>query len=106
MSSLAAAGKLEKSRLEDPTQCSGFSSAAGTRRTSYYPSSGIITQAVMSVDPRLDVLPTIGLPSSTDVTMVRRSVSGHRPTYATTTTCETLWISLWARVGRLDYRHQ
>jgi len=34
MSSLTAAGKLRKSRLADPTQCSGFSSAAGTRRTS------------------------------------------------------------------------
>ena len=33
MSSLTAAGKLKKSRLEDPTQCSGFSSAAKTRRT-------------------------------------------------------------------------
>jgi hypothetical protein len=33
MSSLTAAGKLRKSRLEDPTQCSGFSSAARTRRT-------------------------------------------------------------------------
>jgi hypothetical protein len=31
---LAAAGKLKKSRLDDPTQCSGFSSAARTRRTS------------------------------------------------------------------------
>src|SRR5580765_8106396 len=33
MSSLTAAGKLRKSRLEDPTQCNGFSSAARTRRT-------------------------------------------------------------------------
>jgi len=33
MSSLTAAGKLRKSRFEDPTQCSGFSSAARTRRT-------------------------------------------------------------------------
>jgi len=33
MSSLTAAGKLRKSRLEDPTQCSGFSSAARIRRT-------------------------------------------------------------------------
>src|SRR5829696_9759248 len=33
MSSLTAAGKLRKLRLEDPTQCSGFSSAARTRRT-------------------------------------------------------------------------
>jgi hypothetical protein len=32
MSSLTAAGKLRKSRLEDPTQCNGFSSAARTRR--------------------------------------------------------------------------
>ena len=42
MSSLIA-GNLKKSRLEDPTQCSGFSSAAGARRN--YPSSGIINQA-------------------------------------------------------------
>src|SRR5207244_11471670 len=33
MSSLTGAGKLRKSRFEDPTQCSGFSSAARTRRT-------------------------------------------------------------------------
>ena len=33
MSSLTAAGKLIKSRLEDPIQCRGFSSAARTRRT-------------------------------------------------------------------------
>src|SRR5688500_18698975 len=33
MSSLTAAGKPKKSRLEDPTQCSGLSSAARTRRT-------------------------------------------------------------------------
>jgi hypothetical protein len=33
MSSLTAAGKLKKSRLEDPTQFSGFSSAA--RRLTY-----------------------------------------------------------------------
>src|SRR5204862_7026280 len=33
MSSLTAAGKVRKSRLEDPTQRSGFSSAARTRRT-------------------------------------------------------------------------
>src|SRR5262249_36469798 len=33
MSSLTGAGKLRKSRLADPTQCNGFSSAAGTRRT-------------------------------------------------------------------------
>jgi hypothetical protein len=30
---LTAAGKLKKSRLEDPTQCNGLSSAARTRRT-------------------------------------------------------------------------
>src|SRR5207247_5370274 len=35
MSSLTGAGKLRKSRLADPTQCSGFSSEAGTRRTSW-----------------------------------------------------------------------
>src|SRR5438034_5790036 len=33
MSSLTAAGKLKTSRLDDPTQCSGLSSAARTRRT-------------------------------------------------------------------------
>ena len=33
MFSLTAAGKLRKSRLDDPTQCSGFSSPARTRRT-------------------------------------------------------------------------
>ena len=33
MSSLTAAGKLRKSRFEEPTQCIGFSSAARTRRT-------------------------------------------------------------------------
>ena len=33
MSSFTVAGKLRKSRLADPTQCNGFSSAAGTRRT-------------------------------------------------------------------------
>ncbi len=45
MSSLTAAGKLRKSRLEDPTQCSGFSSAARTRRTvDDYPSSGMFKQ--------------------------------------------------------------
>src|SRR6185503_8811356 len=33
MSSLTAEGKLRKSLLEDPTQCSGLSPTAGTRRT-------------------------------------------------------------------------
>jgi hypothetical protein len=33
MSSLTAVGKPRKSRFEGPTQCSGFSSAARTRRT-------------------------------------------------------------------------
>src|SRR5262249_26758233 len=33
MSSFTVVGKLKKSRLADPTQCNGFSSAAGTRRT-------------------------------------------------------------------------
>jgi len=33
MSSLTAVGKPRKSRLADPTQCSGVSPAAGTRRT-------------------------------------------------------------------------
>ncbi len=33
MSSFTAAGKPRKSRFENPTQCSGFSSAARTRRT-------------------------------------------------------------------------
>ncbi len=45
ISSFTAAGKARKSRLADPTQCSGFSSAARTRRTSHYPSSGILNQA-------------------------------------------------------------
>jgi hypothetical protein len=34
MSSLTAAGKLRKSRFEDPIQCSGFSAVARTRRFS------------------------------------------------------------------------
>jgi hypothetical protein len=42
MSSLTAAGKLRKSRLADPIQCSGFSEAAKTRRIANYPSFGII----------------------------------------------------------------
>jgi len=48
MSSLTTVGKLRKSRLEDPTQCSGFSSAAKRVARSYYPSFGIITQARMA----------------------------------------------------------
>src|SRR5580704_5006517 len=44
MSSFTACGNSRKSRLDDPTQCSGFSSAARTRRTVDYPSSGIIDQ--------------------------------------------------------------
>lgn len=33
MSSLTVGGKFKKLRLDDPTQCNGFSSAAGTRLT-------------------------------------------------------------------------
>jgi len=49
MSSLTAAGKLRKSRFEDPTQCSGFSSAARTRRTSkIIPVLGYSNKSVIS----------------------------------------------------------
>src|SRR5215471_600349 len=51
MSSFTVAGKLRKSRLADPTQCNGFSLAAGTRRPDDYPCSGIFRQQQAALPP-------------------------------------------------------